>query len=200
MGTLIYLMGPSGSGKDSLLRALREQQDAAILVAHRYITRPADAGGENHIALTSREFALRKQYGLFALDWRANGHDYGIGIEIESWLTRGMNVIINGSRADLANARQRYGTALYPVCLTVSQDVLRQRLQERGRECDADIEQRLQRALACQPDERETCHHLSNDGPLEQTTASLLQLIGRLPAVNYAEAPDTQTRETFYAR
>ena len=46
MGKLIWLMGPSGSGKDSLLAELRQQEPAQLLVAHRYITRAANAGNE----------------------------------------------------------------------------------------------------------------------------------------------------------
>lgn len=56
MGRLIWLMGPSGSGKDSLLSALRQQEHPQLLVAHRYITRAANAGSENHIALSEQEF------------------------------------------------------------------------------------------------------------------------------------------------
>lgn len=57
MGKLIWLMGPSGSGKDSLLTALRQQEHAQLLVAHRYITRAANAGSENHVALSEQEFS-----------------------------------------------------------------------------------------------------------------------------------------------
>ena len=39
-GKLIWLVGPSGSGKDSLLAALRQREHPQLLVAHRYITRP----------------------------------------------------------------------------------------------------------------------------------------------------------------
>lgn len=56
MGKLIWLMGPSGSGKDSLLAALRQREQTQLLVAHRYITRDASAGSENHIALSEQEF------------------------------------------------------------------------------------------------------------------------------------------------
>ena len=35
MGKLIWLMGPSGSGKDSLLAELRKQAPAQLLVALR---------------------------------------------------------------------------------------------------------------------------------------------------------------------
>lgn len=55
-GKLIWLVGASGSGKDSLLAALRQREHPQLLVAHRYITRSPNAGGENHIALSEREF------------------------------------------------------------------------------------------------------------------------------------------------
>jgi ribose 1,5-bisphosphokinase len=72
MPGLIYVMGPSGSGKDSLLGYARERvRDLPVAFAHRYITRPVSAGGENHVALTRPEFRIRQRAGLFALDWES---------------------------------------------------------------------------------------------------------------------------------
>ena len=71
-GKLIWLVGPSGSGKDSLLAALRQREHPQLLVAHRYITRPFNAGSENHIALSEHEFFTRAEQHLFALSWHAN--------------------------------------------------------------------------------------------------------------------------------
>lgn len=46
-GRLIFLVGPSGSGKDSLIDASREQLAAAgVEIARRVITRSAEAKGE----------------------------------------------------------------------------------------------------------------------------------------------------------
>ncbi|NEM65460.1 ribose 1,5-bisphosphokinase, partial [Escherichia coli] len=66
-GKLIWLVGASGSGKDSLLAALRQRENTQLLVAHRYITRPFNAGSENHIALSKQEFFNRAERQLFAL-------------------------------------------------------------------------------------------------------------------------------------
>ena len=41
---------------------------------------------------------------------------------------------------------QRYGQRLIPVCLQVSEEVLRQRLEQRGRENSEQIHHRLHRA------------------------------------------------------
>ena len=57
---LIYLMGASGSGKDTLLRHLRTalRPDEPVLVAHRYITRPSGAD-EASVSLSDTEFQRR---------------------------------------------------------------------------------------------------------------------------------------------
>ncbi len=141
-GKLIWLVGPSGSGKDSLLAALRQREHPQLLVAHRYITRPFNAGSENHIALSEHEFFTRAEQHLFALSWHANNTYYGIGVEIDLWLHAGFDVVANGSRAHLALARERYGEVLVPICLAVSPPVLRQRLEQRGRENALEIAQR----------------------------------------------------------
>lgn len=96
MGKLIWLMGPSGSGKDSLLAELRLREQTQLLVAHRYITRDASAGSENHIALSEQEFFTRAGQNLLALSWHANGLYYGVGVEIDLWLHAGFDVLVNG--------------------------------------------------------------------------------------------------------
>ncbi|QMI06769.1 ribose 1,5-bisphosphokinase [Citrobacter sp. RHB25-C09] len=176
MGKLIWLMGPSGSGKDSLLAKLRQQEHAQLLVAHRYITRAANAGNENHIALSEQEFFTRAGHNLLALSWHANGLYYGVGVEIDLWLNGGFDVVVNGSRAHLPQAQDRYGTALLPVCLQVSPEVLRQRLQARGRETETEIAARLERASRYASFD---CHVLNNDGCLLQSVDNLLALMGR---------------------
>lgn len=174
MGRLIWLMGPSGSGKDSLLLALRECAPARVIVAHRYITRCASAGGENHVALSEHEFRRRREYGLFALDWQAHQFYYGLGIEIDQWLASGLDVVVNGSRLHLAAARQRYGEQLWPVCLQVSAEILAGRLRQRGREDEAAIAQRLARAVEPAP---AGCLMLNNDGEFSRMLQDFLSLL-----------------------
>jgi len=174
---LIYVMGASGSGKDSLLgyarRRLADRSDLAF--AHRYITRPADAGGENHVALTASEFAARQQAGLFALAWESHGLSYGIGIEIHQWLAQGAAVVVNGSRAYLPEARHRF-PALQPVWIEVCASVLRQRLLSRGRESTEAIEHRLRRhAAMLQSPQRDAV--VTNNGPLAEGGEALVELI-----------------------
>lgn len=59
-GKLIWLVGPSGSGKDSLLAALRQREHPQLLVAHRYITRPHNAGCETISPSANMSFYPRR--------------------------------------------------------------------------------------------------------------------------------------------
>ncbi len=174
---LVYLMGASGSGKDTLLRLMRArlQGDEPVLVAHRYITRDSGAT-EDALRLTEAEFARRAALGCFALRWASHGLHYGIGIEVDTWLGGGAAVIINGSRAHLAEAHQRY-PALTAVEITVDPALLARRLAERGRESAQQITQRLMRATQdfAVPD---GCRLLrvSNNGAPDTAAAELLDI------------------------
>ncbi|MCA1939821.1 MAG: phosphonate metabolism protein/1,5-bisphosphokinase (PRPP-forming) PhnN [Caenispirillum bisanense] len=148
-GRLVYVLGPSGAGKDTLIDIARRALDggAPVVFAHRYITRSADAGGEVHVPLSPAEFALRESRGLFALSWHSHGLSYGIGREIDLWLAAGLTVVVNGSRGYLPQAAERYPD-LVPVVIRVDLPELRRRLVARGRETAAEIEERLARAAA----------------------------------------------------
>jgi ribose 1,5-bisphosphokinase len=178
MGTLFYVVGASGAGKDSLMGYARKKiaGTAPVFFAHRYITRPAEAGGENHVALTRGEFAQMRMLNLFALSWESHGHGYGLGLEINCWLQRGANVVMNGSRGFLPDATQLYPENLCVVLIEVNPHVLRARLQTRGREPADEIEVRVARATAF-----EVTHpaliRIQNDGRLEDTGEELVSVL-----------------------
>jgi ribose 1,5-bisphosphokinase len=179
-GTLIFLMGPSGSGKDSLIEAARSPlQTLNCVVVRRVITRSAESVGEDAVGVSQEEFEERKAKGDFALSWHANGLDYGIPAVVDQWLKDGRHVLINGSRGHLAQALRRYPTLL-PVLLTVKDDVLRERLLRRGREGLAEIEARLRRNRLFTADGLigdTRIHRLDNSGDLAVTVANLLDLL-----------------------
>lgn len=193
-GRLIYLMGPSGSGKDSLIDTARDALACFdCVVARRVITRSAEAVGESAVSVTPREFDERARRGGFALSWHANGLAYGIPAEIDRWLVEGHNVLVNGSRAGLAEARKKYPGVL-SILLTVDTQVLRQRLQLRGRESAGQIAARLERnALFSAGFTEGTAQDvflLDNSGELAETLSRLLELLRR--ELISAKAPGSQ--------
>lgn len=179
-GRVIYLMGPSGSGKDSLIEAARSPLRLLNCeVVRRVITRSAEAVGEDAIGVSPAEFAKRQDAGDFALAWRANGLQYGIPTEMNRWLQSGQHVLVNGSRGYLPQALERY-PSLLPVLLTVKDEVLRERLLRRGREGLTEIDARLGRNALFATSESlgETpIHLLDNSGDLAVTVARLLEWV-----------------------
>jgi ribose 1,5-bisphosphokinase len=185
-GPLVYVMGPSGAGKDSVLDRARAMLsiDLPVIFAHRYITRPADIGGENHVALSPSEFALRRAHGLFAFHWQAHGNDYGIGSEIQAWRDAGLTVVVSGSREHfrtLDGARED----TVPVLITASAERLKERLLKRGREDAAAASERLQRSMAQDIDVAGAVT-IVNDGALDDAAEAFVRLLATLrrsPAV-----------------
>ena len=176
-GRLIFLIGPSGSGKDSLIEQSREPLAAAgVEIARRVITRSAEAKGEAAHGVTPERFEAMRAAGEFAMHWQANGLEYGIPAQVDQWLAQGHSVLVNGSRAYLPQARLRYPDLL-AVCLVVKPEVLRERLLARGRETPQEIDERLARSAGMRLDQDSTVHLLDNSGSLATAVEGLLQLL-----------------------
>lgn len=179
VANLFYVIGASGAGKDSLIRYLQEklQADASLRFARRYITRAADAGGENHVALSTEAFMRRQASAGFAMSWFSHETYYGIGAEIDTWLAQGVDVVLNGSRGYLAQAAHRYPN-LVPVLISVRRDVLYARLRERGRETEDEIDRRLIQAGQLDKDVRHArLLTIENNGRLSDAGERLLNAI-----------------------
>jgi len=177
---LVYVMGPSGAGKDAVLQRARAllSADAPVVFAHRYITRPVEAGGENHVALSLSEFALRRAHGLFAFHWQAHGNEYGIGREIHAWRKAGLTVVVSGSREHF----QKVGGVdddTTPVLITASPATLAQRLRSRGREDEAAAAARLGRAEAYEVNDPRLVT-IVNDSALETAADAFVNLLATL--------------------
>lgn len=179
---LLYFMGPSGAGKDSLLDWLRQHLPAGLPLqwARRTISRPAAPGGEAHESTTPNAHAALRAADAFALHWEANGLAYGVRHAELAPLAQGRWLLVNGSRAYLPEALARY-PALVAVHITASPEVLRHRLQSRGRENADEVEQRVQRALRFLAPPGTAGIEVRNDTSLDAAGRQLLQALERLP-------------------
>ena len=176
-GRLIVVVGPSGAGKDSVLRGWRAAPDAPHF-AQRVITRAPDAT-EQHEAVVPGDFAGLRAQGLLATWWRAHGLDYGVRCSQLEPLARGRWVVVNGSRAHLPALRAQ-APGLRVVEIGAPAHVLAQRLAARAREDAAGRESRLGR-LVDTPVEAELV--LINDGELQRSVDRLVQWWQSLPDV-----------------
>ena len=174
-GALIYVVGASGVGKDTLLSGAQQRlrDNPTFVFARRDITRPASRVGEQHRVVTHEEFASLEASGAYALSWRAHGNGYGIPRLITDLSLQGRAVVISGSRAALSEARQRF-PGLHVVHITAPLASLQQRLEQRGREAQPQIESRIKRAEAY-PVEGPDVHTVMNDADIETGVSQLTQ-------------------------
>lgn len=176
---LVYVVGPSGAGKDSVLGWVRHHlnQVPSIHWARRTITRAARPGDEVHEAVDEQQFQALRERGAFALNWQANGLHYGIRHCETAPIDSGHWVLVNGSRGHLDTARNRFpGVAV--VHISASPDTLRQRLLARGREDPEAVAARIRRTQTLP-----AVHAVEvlNDGALEDAGRQLLDHLQNLP-------------------
>ncbi len=171
-GKLVYMVGPSGSGKDSLLQALANDLPHDCVIMKRVITRPENSPGEVADAVSMQAFEQIEAEGGFAMSWRANGLAYGIPKDLERHLAEGKTVLVNGSRSYCSHVSQLYPEVII-VLVAVKPELLRQRLINRGRESLQEITLRL---------ERNSCFEqvLQNKLALQQISFFLLDNSGDL--------------------
>ena len=151
-GSFIYVVGPSGAGKDSLISAARERlSPESFVFARRTITRRAGTPGEDHDSCTPEEFARREAAGEFLITWHAHSLQYGLPSRLLDELAAGRSVIANGSRNMIATLAARVPSLLV-VEVTAPAHILHERLHGRGRETTDDVANRLQRKVKPYPD------------------------------------------------
>ncbi|NBX21419.1 MAG: phosphonate metabolism protein/1,5-bisphosphokinase (PRPP-forming) PhnN [Betaproteobacteria bacterium] len=179
---LIYVLGPSGAGKDSVLEWLKAHlpPNAGAHFARRCITRAAHPGAEQHEPMTRETFAAARDAGSFGLCWSANGLDYGVRhAELQGPPGTGW-VFVTGSRAYLPQA-----IALFPglvvLHVTASPEVLLERLVARGRESASDIRARLERAPPLERPAGTTVLEIHNNARLQDAGHQLELALGFLP-------------------
>ena len=185
-GAFVAVVGPSGAGKDTLMRAVLARRPD-ILLARRVIAPARAARGEAFDAVDEETFERRRARGDFALDWAAHGHRYAIPTEVEASLAAGRCVLANCSRTVVDLARRRFAPFAV-VWVTAPRETRARRLAARGREGAAEIDARLDRAAAEPPPGVEVSL-VDNGGALDTAVEAFL---AALPAPSPRRAPARQ--------
>lgn len=173
-GRLIAVVGPSGVGKDSVMRGVNAVLPQTHLV-RRVITRAPELGGEDYDAVTVAEFQALAEEGAFAVHWTAHGLYYGLPISVQSSLNKGMDCLANFSRKALIAGASAFPSFLV-LNITAKPETLAARLAARGRETPDEIAKRLSQAAKPLPKGLDVIH-LSNDGDLSQTVSRALSAL-----------------------
>ena len=98
-GAFVAVVGPSGSGKDTLIGHARRRltDETAAVFVRRVVTRPSDPAFEDHDTLTAAAFDAALGAGEFSLAWEAHGLKYGLPASVDRMLEEGRVAIANNA-------------------------------------------------------------------------------------------------------
>lgn len=177
-GRLVYVVGASGAGKDSLIAFAKAQLagDESVRFVQRTITRPPSIG-EDHIAVTVDHFETLVRSSAFALYWCAHGLSYGLPADMIGWVAAGMTAVVNGSRAALPTAIKLFPDIVV-ANVTADPAMIAMRLEGRNREDAVGRQARLDRRT---PEtlflDNAIC--LDNSGDLHVAGVALVEILRR---------------------
>ncbi len=148
-GRLVVLTGPSGVGKGTLLRQLRQRHSNLYLStsATTRAPRPGEVDGEHYFFLSRSAFERMIEQGEL-LEWAEYaGNYYGTPRQpVEVQIERGNQVILEIELKGARQVAQVWPDALKIFILPPSYEELERRIRSRGQDNEAAIARRLERA------------------------------------------------------
>lgn len=173
------ITGPSGVGKGTLIRGLRERMPELQLSvsATTRRPRPGEEDGVDYHFLTPEEFERRVVAGEFVEHATYSGNRYGtLRSELERRLRAGVPVVLEIEVQGARLVRSALPDALQVFIAPPSVEALRARLVGRGTDTPDQVDERLrtaERELEAQP---EFARVVVNDR-LEQATEQLAEIV-----------------------
>jgi guanylate kinase len=148
-GTLTVLTGPSGVGKGTLVKLLRERHPDLYLSVSATTRSPRDGevDGQDYFFVSRDRFMAMAEAGDL-LEWAEfAGNCYGTPRQpIVERLDRGEQVLLEIELEGARQVKTTFPEALRVFVLPPSLDELERRLRSRGQDAEAAIERRLARA------------------------------------------------------
>ena len=176
---MFVITGPSGVGKGTLIRALRErvpELDLSVSATTRR-PRPGETQGVDYHFLTDEEFAERVERGDF-VEWAEySGRRYGtLRSALDGHTTGGRPVLLEIEVQGARQVRETMPEAVQIFITPPSEDALRARLVGRGTDGPDEVARRLQVAREELAAKDEFAHRVCNDR-LEDAAAELERVV-----------------------
>lgn len=177
---VVVITGPSGVGKGTLIRGLREQipELELSISATTRSPRPGEEDGREYYFLGEEEFLKHVAAGDFLEHATYSGNHYGTLREEIGRLTQaGQPVVLEIELQGARQIRQTLPTALQVFIDPPSVEALKTRLIGRGTDPPEQITQRLETAEQELQAKGEFTHVVTNDR-LEDAIAALTEIVG----------------------
>lgn len=169
---IVLIIGPSGAGKDTLIKEAKKEFKEKINFVKRYITRESDVNESNYY-IDEYAFEILRHNSYFASSWNAHGNFYGIP---KRFIKNGIN-LISISRGRIKDFENLYDN-VYTINITLPKEILNQRLLKRGRENKEDIEKRVQREY--EKIEAKNLIEFDNLASIEDSKKNFISLLKRI--------------------
>ena len=154
---LFTISAPSGAGKTSLVKALREKKQNSVAVSVSHSTRPIRPGetdGADYHFVSRDKFRQMVEDDQFLEHAQVFDNLYGTAREsVENLLTSGKHVILEIDWQGARQVKQKMPETVSIYILPPSREVLGQRLIDRGTDDRKTIERRMMEA------DREMSHY-----------------------------------------
>ena len=178
-GLLIVISGPSGVGKDTLIRRLLEL-DPNLVYSVSGTTRkprPGEKPDENYTFLTRDRFEELVNEGAFLEHASYNGHLYGTFRDrVERARNDGRDVVLKIDVQGAEQVRQLVPDAISIFVVAPSQHELEERQERRGSESAEDLASRREIAKREMRYAAEYEHVVTNDD-IERAVGEILRII-----------------------
>jgi guanylate kinase len=176
---VFVITGPSGVGKGTLIRTLRERipdLDLSVSATTRR-ARPGEHDGVDYHFLDDDEFEARVQAGQFVEHARYSGRRYGtLRSDLDKRLAAGRPVVLEIEVQGARQVRETMPEAVQVFIAPPSEDALRARLIGRGTDDAEQVEARLATAREELGAQGEFAHVVVNDR-LEDAVTALEEVV-----------------------
>lgn len=163
---VFVITGPSGVGKGTLIKMLRERvPDLALSVsATTRSPREGEVDGRDYHFLTEEQFQERRDAGDFLEFATYSGNHYGtLNSELERCLDKGRSVVLEIEVQGAQQVRQSKPDSVQIFIAPPDESVLRDRLKGRGTDSAEAIDRRLKVAEQELSSQHDFDHHVVND-------------------------------------
>jgi guanylate kinase len=183
-GRLIVVSGPSGAGKDTLIRAALEAIPQLALIASATTRKPreGEVDGIDHVFLSREEFERWIEEDRL-LEWAEySGNLYGTPRQsVEELLQKGRSVILRIELQGARKIKERRPDAVMVFVRAPSLEETRRRLESRATETSESVENRMATAIKEIAARDEFDYEIVN-GDREQARNDMIETLERIVA------------------